>query len=162
MKGRLITDNMHNFCNLINAANILESPSAAGATDAQFASQAGLGRVSQARLCLLSLPSSTTARNTGQIHTKTSPCHLCTLEHPLQKCSSRDRSAVSGQREMGTDPVPNPTSLKGRDFFASTLPSPWRRQGQMRDLQSGKVLPVEEPQNLQGMEAPPAIPYISA
>lgn len=59
MKGRLITDNMHNFCNLINAANILESPSAAGATDAQFASRAGLGRVSQARLCPLSLPNST-------------------------------------------------------------------------------------------------------
>lgn len=41
MKGRLITDNMHNFCNLINAANILESPSAAVATDVQFASRAG-------------------------------------------------------------------------------------------------------------------------
>lgn len=51
MKGRLITDNMHNFCNLINAANILESPSTAVATDVQFASRAGPGRGSRAGLC---------------------------------------------------------------------------------------------------------------
>lgn len=51
MKGRLITDNMHNFCNLINAANILESPSTAVVSDVQFASRAGPGSGSRARLC---------------------------------------------------------------------------------------------------------------
>lgn len=76
--------------------------------------------------------------NTGQIHTKTSPCHLCTLEHPLQKCSSRDRSAVSGQREMGTDPVPNPTSLKGRDLFLTLCPAHGEDKGRCGTCSQGK------------------------
>lgn len=117
MKGRLITDNMHNFCNLINAANILESPSAAGATDAQFASRAGLGRVSQARLCLLSLPNSTHGGKGVQIHTKTSLCHLSTLEHPLQKCSSRDRECCEWAEGNGNRSSSQLHKPEGKGFL---------------------------------------------
>lgn len=64
-------------------------------------------------------------RSTPKPHHATSP-HWSIL---FRSAPAETGSTVSGKKEMGTDPVPNPTSLKGRDFFAYTLPSPWRRQG---------------------------------
>lgn len=131
MKGRLITDNMHNFCNLINAANILESPSAAGATDAQFGSRAGLGRVSRARFCPLSLPNSTHNGNTVQIHTKTAPCHFPTLEHPVQKCFSRDRDCCEWAEGNGNRSSSQPHKPEEKGFlrFHSAQPMEKPRAG---------------------------------
>lgn len=50
MKGRLITDNMHNFCNLINAANIVKSPSVAVAAAVPFAYRSQIVNVTLTRL----------------------------------------------------------------------------------------------------------------
>lgn len=139
MKGRLITDNMHNFCNLINAANILESPSAAGATDAQFASRAGLGRVSQARLCLLSLPSSTHSGNAAQIHTQTPLCHLSTLEHPIQKCSSTDRECCEWAEGNGNRSSSQPYMPEGKGFLCFHSAQPCGEdKGRCRTCSQGK------------------------
>lgn len=88
MKGHLITDNMHNFCNLINAANILESPSAAVATDAQLHPERGRVVCPGPGSAPPSLPGCSTRSASGvRICAQTLPRHFSTSEHPVWECS---------------------------------------------------------------------------
>lgn len=50
MKGHLIADSRHNFCNLINAANIVKSPSVAVAADVQLAYRSQVVNATQTRV----------------------------------------------------------------------------------------------------------------
>lgn len=96
-----------------------------------------------------------TAPTMGTQFKSTPKPHHATFPHwsiPFRNAPAETGIVVSGQREMGTDPVPNPTTLKRRDFFASTLLSSWRSQGQVWDPQSGRVLSVEEPKTSEGWE----------
>lgn len=130
---------MHNFCNLINAANILESPSAAGATDVQFASRAG--PVSAAR-----------SPHGAGCESSPKPCHFSTSE----KCSGWEGDRCE-HAEAGNASRTWPKSavrIRRSDF--STSPA-LRSHGCVRDLQLGRGFPRKD-QSLCTMGVAPATP----
>lgn len=158
MKGRLITDNMHNFCNLINAANILESPSTAVATDVQFASRAGPGSGSRAGLCPGVL-----ARRHPRWEQGTNLCQnpagtLFRIGASRSQMLQLGRAMLQAGRG-GSGPDAGSKSVK---VGISVLPPrPARAAAKGR---SGMCIrarfPPRGPKNLCGMGVTPAIPYI--
>lgn len=123
MKGRLITDNMHNFCNLINAANILESPSVLLQLMCSLHPERGWVAYPGPGSAPLSLPNGTHGGNRVQIHVKTLPCHFLALEHPVWKCSSWEGDCCEWAEGNGARPQ-LPTRQGCREAISLLSPCP--------------------------------------